>query len=447
MERSIAVIGLGYVGWVTGLCLADLGFKVIFADLDAGKVELVNQGVAPIYEPGAQEMLTKHKNAGNIKATTNTAKAVAESFVSFITVGTPSLNGEIDLRWVESAAKDIGAGIAERDDYHVVAVKSTVIPGTTEELVIPTIEATSGKVEGKDFGVCVNPEFLREGNAIRDFMNPDRIVIGYRDEKACKVIESVFSGIKSIIVKTDLRTAEMIKYANNAFLAMKISFINEIANICELFDIDVKQVAYAIGLDFRINPEFLRAGCGFGGSCLPKDLRALISAARSKNYNPVLLEAALNVNNKQPLWVVELADSVLGDLRGKKVAVLGLAFKPETDDMREAPSIKIVRALLERGAEVVVHDPKAMEKAKEIFGKAVDYAETPLNALRGADCCIIVTEWKEYAELPLSDARRVMRRPVLVDGRRIIDPAKAANAGFIYRGIGWRKVLDEFRSA
>ncbi|MEM3749956.1 MAG: UDP-glucose/GDP-mannose dehydrogenase family protein [Candidatus Jordarchaeales archaeon] len=442
MNRNITVVGLGYVGLVTGICLADLGFRVFLADLDANKVELVRRGVAPIYEPGVNEKLVKHRSTGSLEATTNTIEAVAKSSVSFITVGTPNVNGEVDLSGVKGAAEDIGAGIAEKNDYHVVVVKSTVIPGTTEELVIPTIEAASGKVEGKDFGVCVNPEFLREGNAIRDFMNPDRIVIGYRDERACKVVEELFSGIKSILVKTDLRTAEMIKYANNAFLAMKISFINEVANICELFGVDVKQVAYAIGLDFRINPEFLRAGCGFGGSCLPKDLRALISVARNKNYNPVLLEAALTVNNRQPLRVVELAESVLGELRGKRIAVLGLAFKPETDDMREAPSIKIIHALLERGAKVVVHDPKAMEKAKGIFGETVVYAETSLNALRGADCCIIVTEWKEYAELPLEEAKKLMRIPLLVDGRRIIDPAKAAESGFIYRGIGWGKGMQ-----
>jgi len=447
LRGNIAVVGLGYVGLVTGLCLADLGFKVIFADLDASKVELIRRGVAPIYEPGVEEKLTKHRNSGNMEATTSTVEAVARSSVTFITVGTPSVNGEIDLAGVKGAAEDIGAGIAEKDDYHVVAVKSTVIPGTTEELIIPTIEGASGKVEGKDFGVCVNPEFLREGSAIRDFMNPDRIVIGYRDERACSVVEEVFSGIKSVLVKTDLRTAEMIKYANNAFLAMKVSFINEMANICELFDIDVKQVAYAIGLDFRINPEFLRAGCGFGGSCFPKDLRALISVARKKRYNPVLLEATLRVNDKQPLRMVELAESVLGELRGRRVAVLGLAFKPETDDMREAPSIKIVQALLERGAKVVVHDPKAMERARGIFGEKVEYAKSSLDALKEADCCMIVTEWREYAELPLEEARRLMRIPLVVDGRRIIDPNKAADAGFIYRGIGWGMKHNEFRSA
>lgn len=441
------MIGLGYVGLVTGLCLADLGFRVFFTDLDESKVELVMQGLSPIYEPGVQEKLAEHRGAGSIEATTDTVEAVAKSSVSFITVGTPSVNGEIDLSGVKGAAKDIGAGIAKKNEYHVVVVKSTVIPGTTDELVIPTIEAASGKVEGKDFGVCVNPEFLREGSAIRDFMNPDRIVIGYRDEKACRVVEEVFSRIKSVVVKTDLRTAEMIKYANNAFLAMKVSFINEIANICELFGVDVKQVAYAIGLDFRINPEFLRAGCGFGGSCFPKDLRALISAARKKNYSPALLEATLKVNDKQPLRMIELAEGVLGELRGRRVAVLGLAFKPETDDMREAPSIKIVKALLEQGAKVVVHDPKAMERARAIFGENVKYAKSPIDALRGADCCMIVTEWREYAELPLEEAKKVMRFPLLVDGRRIIDPAKAANVGFIYRGIGWGRECNELRSA
>ncbi|MBS7287565.1 MAG: UDP-glucose/GDP-mannose dehydrogenase family protein [Candidatus Freyarchaeota archaeon] len=442
MKRNIAVIGIGYVGLVTGLCLADLGFRVIFTDLDERKVELVLRGLSPIYEPGVQEKLAKHGSAGNIEATTDTVEAVTKSSVSFITVGTNNVDGEIDLSGVKGAAKDIGAGITERNDYHVAVVKSTVIPGTTDELVIPTIEAASGKVEGEDFGVCVNPEFLREGSAIRDFMNPDRIVVGYRDERACRVVEEVFSGIKSIIVKTDLRTAEMIKYANNAFLATKISFINEIANICELFGVDVTQVAYAIGLDFRINPEFLRAGCGFGGSCFPKDLRALISTARKKNYSPVLLEATLKVNDKQPLRMIELAKSVLGELRGRRVAVLGLAFKPETDDMREAPSIKIVQDLLKQGAVVAVHDPKAMERARAIFGENVEYAKSSLDALRGADCCSIVTEWREYAELPLEEAKKTMRVPLLVDGRRVIDPVKAADVGFIYRGIGYGKVIQ-----
>jgi len=435
--KHISIVGLGYVGIVTGVCFADIGFKVTFTDVDAQKVEMVQRGVAPIYEPGVQEKLAMHVKEGRIEAGTNTAEAAAKSSVSFITVGTPSVGGRIDLSGVKGAARDIGRGITDKDEYHVVVVKSTVIPGTTEEVVIPIIEEASGKVEGKDFGVCVNPEFLREGNAIRDFMKPDRIVIGYKSEKALKIVEELFRKIKTTFVKVDLRTAEMIKYANNSFLAMKVSFINEVANICELFGVDVETVAHAIGLDFRINPKFLRAGCGFGGSCFPKDLRAIISASREKGYRPILLEATLSVNEKQPLRMIELAKETIGDLRGRRIAVLGLSFKPGTDDMREAPSIKIVRNLLEEGARVVVHDPKAMENAKRIFGDEVEYADTALSALEGAECSMIVTEWDEYRKLSLRDIKEMMKVPVIIDGRRIINPKEAEQLGFTYRGIGF----------
>lgn len=437
--EKISVIGLGYVGTVTSVCLAEMGYSVISVDIDADKVELVNNGESPIFEPEVPQLLKRALSQNRLVATTDIRDAVADSDVSFITVGTPTAEGRIDLSAIKSSSEMLGEGLARKDSYHIVAVKSTVIPGTTESVIIPLIEKNSGKREGSGFGVCVNPEFLREGSAVYDFRNPDRIIIGSSDEKTGDAFERIFSSINSTVVRTDLQTAEMIKYANNAFLATKISFINEIANICKAFGVDVTTVAQGIGLDFRISPHFLRAGPGFGGSCFPKDVQALISASKSAGYDPILLNSVLEVNRRQPLKLVELAKELLGELSGKKITLLGLSFKPNTDDMREAPSLRIIPALIEEGASVTVYDPAAMSNARKIFGKKISYASNVMEALRGADCMLIVTEWDEFKNLPLSEVKSVMRNPFIVDGRRILNPETVKGEGFRYKGIGWKE--------
>ncbi|MEM2146946.1 MAG: nucleotide sugar dehydrogenase, partial [Candidatus Jordarchaeaceae archaeon] len=327
----------------------------------------------------------------------------------------------------------------DKTSYHLVVIKSTVIPGTTENVILPIIEGGSGKREGTDFGLCVNPEFLREGAAVQDFRNPTRIIIGSNNKNAGDTLERVFRLFNSPILRTDIRTAEMIKYANNAFLATKISLINEIANICKEFKVDVKKVAEGIDLDFRIGPFPFRAGLSFGGSCFPKDIQALISASNSMGYNPILLTSVLDVNRKQSLKIIELAKEVLGSLNGKNFTLLGLSFKPNTDDMREAPSLTIIPALIEEKANVTVYDPRAMGNAKKIFGERVKYASNALEASKGSDCLMIVTEWDEFKNLSLNEIKSVMRTPLIVDGWRLLNPEAVKEAGFKYKGIGWKE--------
>nr|MDO8081614.1 UDP-glucose/GDP-mannose dehydrogenase family protein [Candidatus Freyarchaeota archaeon] len=436
--KTISVVGLGHVGIVTSVCLAEMGYNVICVDIDKNKVELINEGKSPIFEPEVPELITKALNQNKLVAITDVQRAVTNSEATFITVGTPTIKGKIDLKAIKSATEMVGKGLADKNPYHLVVVKSTVIPGMTERVVIPLIEESSRKSEGTDFGVCVNPEFLRESDAVQDFRNPDRIIIGSNNDKAGDALERIFSDLNSLVIRTDIRTAEMIKYANNAFLATKISFINEIANICKEIGVDANNVAEAIGLDFRIGPYLLRAGLSFGGSCFPKDIQALISASNSVGYNPILLTSVLEVNRKQPLKLIELAKELLGSLNGKNVAVLGLSFKPNTDDMREAPSLTIIPALIEEKANVTVYDPEAIRNAKKIFRKKVKYASNTLDALKGADCMMIVTEWDEFEKLPLAEIKGLMRTPFIVDGRRIINPETVKREGFKYKGIGWK---------
>lgn len=436
--KTISVVGLGYVGTVTSVCSAELGYNVICVDVDKDKIELINEGKSHIFEPEIPELIKKAISQNKLCATTDVQKAVIDSEVTFITVGTPTVEGSIDLTAIRSASEMIGKGLARKNSYHLVVMKSTVIPGTTERVVIPIIEKSSGKSEGSEFGACVNPEFLREGAAVFDFRNPDRIIIGSNVEKAGDILEQIYKNFDSSIMRTDIRTAEMIKYANNAFLATKISFINEIANICKEFGVDVNKVAEGIGLDFRISPHFLRAGAGFGGSCFPKDVQALISASENVGYNPILLTSVLEVNRNQPLKMIELAKQVLESLNGKNIAVLGLSFKPNTDDMREAPSLKIIPALIDEKANVTVYDPEAMGNAKKIFGDKINYASNAMDALKEADCLLIVTEWDEFKNLPIAEIKSLMRNPFIVDGRRIFDPEAVMAAGLKYKGIGWK---------
>jgi len=428
MVEVISFFGLGYVGLTTAACFASRGFRVIGFDNDYNKFKAISSGVAPFFEPGLDEILKISLEKGNLKVTMDPNTAVLNSKVTFITVATPSKeDGSIDLSYIKEASKMIGNSLKLKDEWHLVAVKSTVVPTTSEAVVKKLVEETSGKKCGRDFGLCVNPEFLREGNAVEDTLNPDRIIIGEFDEKSGDFLEGIyreFYGQKiPPIIRTTPVNAELIKYANNAFLATKVSFINMIANLCQkLPGADVEVVARGIGLDKRIGPLFLKAGAGWGGSCWPKDLKALLSFGLKIGVELPLIEATLKINDSQPYKVVELAKMALGSLRGKRVSILGLAFKPNTDDMRNAVSIKIVEKLLSEGAKVTVYDPKAIENAKSIFFERVEYAKSIEDCLRNSECAIIVTEWDEFKKLKPEYFMKLMRNPVIVDARRIFCP-------------------------
>jgi len=438
---KVSVFGLGYVGLTFSVCLASRGFEVIGVDVDLERVKLVSEGVPPFYEPDLEAYLRRALSSRLLSCTTDYFEAVLNSDVSFICVGTPAKgDGSVDLSYVESASRGIGHALKEKEDSHLIVVRSTVPPGTCEGVVKRVIETASGKRCGADFGLCMNPEFLREGSAIRDFFNPDRIIIGEYDAKSGDLLENFYRSFHGDsappILRTSLANAELIKYANNAFLAMKVSFINEIANICQVTPgADVTVIAEALGLDHRISPEFLKAGLGWGGSCLPKDLKELIRYAESRDYDPALLRAVYEVNEFQPYKAVELARELIGDLKGRRIAVLGLAFKPNTDDMRNAVSIVIIEKLLEEGAQVVAYDPAAINNAAKLFGDRVKFAPSALDCIRGCDCCIIVTEWDEFRKLEPEDFVENMRYPALVDGRRIYDPCKFASK-LKYRAVG-----------
>lgn len=428
MAFRIAVVGSGYVGLTVGVCFASRGFRVVCVDVDVERVRRIGRGEALFYEPKLDELLRDAVNRGLLSSTTDVAEAVADADFSFICVGTPSLpDGHVDLSQVRAAASAVGRALRDKSGYHVVVVKSTVVPGTTLGVVLPLLERESGKKLGNGFGLAVNPEFLSEGSAVDNFLHPDRIVIGGCDERSGNALEQLYRKFYGDdmppVVRVSPSTAELIKYASNAFLAMKVSFINTIANICERTPgADVVDVARGIGLDRRIGRLFLRAGLGYGGPCFPKDIRALISYSKDVEYDPVLLEAVERVNDLQPFRAVELAKKLVGDLRGKRVAILGLSFKPNTSDMRDATSIKLVNKLLQEGAEVVVYDPVAVKEAKKIFGSSVVYAGSARECIHGADCCVVVTEWDEFRELKPEDFLREMRIPAVVDGRRIYDP-------------------------
>lgn len=420
---NVSIIGTGYVGTVTGACLAELGHDVICVDIDQQKVDWINAGIAPIHEPGLSELLKKHAGI-RLRATTDYNDAISNSNLTFICVGTPSgEDGRIDLSIVRSASKSIGKALSDRRSYHVVVVKSTVVPETTEKVVAPL-------VRGENVGIAMNPEFLREGKAVYDFMNPDKIVVG-GDPRAVEMVASLYEGIPCEITRTDIRTAEMIKYANNSFLAAKISFANEIGNICKKLGIDVYDVMSAIGKDFRISEHFLNAGAGFGGSCFPKDVRALIGKAEELGYDPMLLNAVIEVNEEQPIRMVKLLVEHIGDLRNRRIAVLGLAFKNDTDDIRESRSIPVITELLNLGAQVSAYDPLAELNMRKIFPE-IDYCKSALDALNGADACLIMTEWDEFRSLDKEfDA---MKNLVVIDGRRVVSLDHGRG---IYEGICW----------
>ncbi|GAJ38350.1 UDP-glucose dehydrogenase family protein [Saccharococcus caldoxylosilyticus] len=436
--KKIAVVGTGYVGLATGVCLSEIGHDVTCVDVDEQKVQRMKEGILPIYEPGLEELMKKNMEDGRLRFTTSHKEAFAEAEVIYIAVGTPQKeDGSADLRFVEQAAKDIAENV-ERD--HVIIVTKSTVPVGTNHKVKQWIEANLKKKVEVD--VVSNPEFLREGSAIYDTFHGDRIVIGAENEQAAAVIEEINRPFGIPIFKTDIRSAEMIKYASNAFLATKISFINEIANICEKVGADVEDVAYGMGLDSRIGPQFLRAGIGYGGSCFPKDTKALVQIAGNVDHQFELLEAVIHVNNRQQVKLVEKARKRFGSLQGKKVAMLGLAFKPNTDDIREAASIVIAEELVKEGASVVAYDPIATENAKRVIGDKIDYACSIEDALRDADIAMIVTEWEQIKTLPLDTFEKLMKTPIVFDGRNCYAIEEVVKHDIEYHSIGRASVLN-----
>lgn len=427
----ISIIGTGYVGTVTGACFAHLGNDVICVDVDPKRVDLINKGVPPLYEEGLEELLKTYAGK-NLRATLDYDDAITHSDISFICVPTPTdEGGKIDLRFIKEASKSIGQRLKNKKSYHVVVVKSTVVPQTTQSVVTPILEEASGKRAGKDFGVGMNPEFLREGKAVYDFIHPDRIVIGGDDPKARAVIKGLYAGYTCPILEVDTKTAEMIKYVSNAFLATKISFSNEVGNICKRLGIDTYKVMEGVGLDARISPFFLNSGLGFGGSCFPKDVKALIGKASDVNYEPILLKTVLKVNDNQPDMLLRLLKKHVPDLKNKRIAVLGLAFKNDTDDIRESRAIPVIGSLLAEGANVAAYDPMASEHMKRVYPN-IEYFKSADEALVGADACIIATEWAEFKKLNGQFSK--MKKPIVIDGRKMVDP-KGKN--IIYEGLCW----------
>lgn len=410
----VSVAGTGYVGLVTGVCLAEIGHRVTCVDIDEQKIAKLTQGISPIYEPGLEELMKKNHEAGRLDFTTDSAQAYGESDVIFIAVGTPeNEDGSANLTYVNAAAEQMAKQL--KKDV-VVAVKSTVPVGTNEHVlnVINQHKPMSVKVE-----VVSNPEFLREGSAIHDTFHGDRIVVGSETASAGDLLEELYKPLGIPVVRTDIRSAEMIKYAANAFLATKISFINEIANICEKLGADIEDVAEGIGKDARIGPQFLKAGIGYGGSCFPKDTKALVQLAGNVQHQFDLLDSVISVNNRQPLKLIESARKHMGSLSGKKVALLGLAFKPNTDDVREAASLVLAKELVKQGADVSGYDPIAAEEARKVLGDSITYCDSVSQAIEGADAAFIVTEWDSITSYPLDLYREKMKRPLLFDGRNI----------------------------
>jgi len=430
---QIAVIGTGYVGLVTGACFAEFGVGVTCVDVDVAKIEKLNNGVIPIYEPGLDQIVEKNAKAGRLHFTTDIKSAVENALVVFLAVGTPpKSDGSPEMSYYEQAAKDVARAM---NGYKVLVTKSTVPIGTGKwlrEFVV------SNQTTKTNFGVASNPEFLREGAAIDDFMRPDRVVIGSNEEDAIAIMKDLYRPlylIETPIVITSLEAAELIKYAANAFLATKITFINEVANLCDAIGCDVHDVARGIGMDNRIGRKFLHPGPGYGGSCFPKDTRALTTVADQFGVETRIVDAVIEANERQRDAMIEKIEKLVGDLTGKRIGVLGLSFKPETDDMRESPAIEIIRAIISRGGSVSAFDPVAMEEAKH-FIDGIEYATDEYEALRDADALVIVTEWNQFRALDMEKVKQLLKSPKIADLRNIYEPADMRELGFEYVGVG-----------
>jgi len=433
---NVTVIGgAGYVGLATSACLAYRGHNVYCVDIDQTRIKTINEGSSPIHEAGLEEIIEAVVKEGRLFATQDAGSSISASSAVLICAGTPSKkDGSIDLRQVVSATRNVGRPLAKKDEYCVVVIKSTVVPGTTRSEIIPLLEKMSKKKAGIDFGVCMNPEFLREGSALKDLLFPrdQGIVIGQFDEKSGDSLLELYRGLDAETLRTTLDAAEMIKYARNSYLSKNVSFANEIANICQKLGIDYLDVKKGLEMDSRIG-GFLNAGIGFGGSCFPKDIRALVAKAKEAGIEPRILEATLRVNENQSDVLMNIVKRALGNLKDKNFAVLGLAFKPCTSDIREARSISVIERLLAQGAHVYAFDPTAAAEAKKFFGTRINYTSTAEEALRKADACIIVTEWQMFSDPKLYD---YLKGGYIFDGRRSLDPRKLSNR-FIYHGIGF----------
>ena len=427
---KVAVIGAGYVGLTTGACLADLGNQVTMVDIDQKKVEELIRHHMPFYEPGLQELVERNARAGRLAFTTSYVDAVPGAEFAIIAVSTPEgEGGEADLSYVEAAA----SSIADAMDGPLVVVNKSTVPPLTGDMVSRVLKKGNNTY---DAAVVSNPEFLREGSAIQDFMHPDRVVIGSNDREAADKVAKLYEPLNAhVLVMPNIYTAEMVKYASNAFLATRISFINEIAWISERLGADAKLVAEGMGMDKRIGPHYLDAGIGYGGSCLPKDVAALAAVSERYDYHPGLLHAVMQINNDQRMVVIDILREMLEELPGRVIGLLGLAFKPNTDDMREAPGVDIAKVLLAAGAEVRAYDPAAIERSKLLLPD-VEYRKDAYEVAAGADALVLVTEWNEFRQLDMTRVKQLMRRPVMVDGRNIYDPAVMRSLGFTYRGIG-----------
>ncbi len=442
---KVAVIGTGYVGLVSGVCLASKGHEVTCVDIDQAKVDRINRADPPIYEIGLEDLLKETVSAGSLRASTDLASAVQGAELTIIAVGTPFDGSAIDLDQIRTVAHEIGTAIAAHEGWPTVIVKSTVVPGTTEDVVLPILEEASGKIAGEAFGVGMNPEFLKEGEAIADFMVPDRIVLGGIDERSIDALDRLYEAFPDTDkVRTNPRTAEMIKYAANSLLATLISFSNEIGNLCSKVGVDVTEALAGVHLDKRFSPiladgsrvrpsslTYLEAGCGFGGSCFPKDVKALISYGQNAGTPMSVLSSVIDVNESQPGKMLEMLSKHLPDLVGQRIALLGVAFKPGTDDIRESPALPIAHALIRAGANVVAYDPIAREEASQEFGDMLPFADTLHAAINGTAAILLITRWPEFAALPGMLAAHD-DPPVVIDGRRMLPKEAVAR----YEGIG-----------
>ena len=430
---KIAMIGSGYVGLVSGACFAEFGVRVVCADIDDDKIAMLDRGEVPFYEPGLEEKIRRGVREHRLAFTTDVGGAIREAEIIFIAVGTPAnRDGSTNLDAIEAVATEIGRNLS---GYKIIATKSTVPPRTGERIAQILLREAGPDAE---FDVVSNPEFLREGSAIEDFMRPDRIVMGADSERAVEIMKELYSPlylIETPLVITDVPTAEMIKYASNAFLATKITFINEVANICERVGADVHMVARAMGQDGRISSKFLHPGPGFGGSCFPKDVSALVASAEEVGYDFSLGRTVLQANNRQRLLMVEKIEAAVGTLEGKRLGVLGLAFKPNTDDMRDSPAVEIIRGLQQRGAAVQAYDPAAMDNARRIL-EGVQFCADPYSVAQGADALVLMTEWNQFRNLDLQRLQEALSAPVLVDLRNVYNSQRMVELGFKYVSVG-----------
>ena len=427
---NICIVGSGHVGLVTGACLADLGNQVVCMDDDKSKIASLQKGRIPFYEPELESLVQRNVGAGRLSFTTDAAEGVRQAKVIFICVGTPQgPDGAADLSYVETAAKRVAEAM---DGYRAIVDKSTV-PVKTGGWVKRTVELNNRR--RYDFDVISNPEFLREGKAVHDFMHPDRIVIGVESERAAQLMKELYQPFKAPMIVTNIETAELIKHASNAFLAVKISYINAIANICEAVGADVTRVAEGMGLDERIGRAFLDAGIGYGGYCLPKDVLAFIKIAEEVGYDFDLLRAVDRINDHQSRLVVRKAKDMLWNLNNKTIGILGLAFKPETDDIREAPSIKVIKQLQQEGVKIKAYDPKAMDNVRQVFPD-IELCQDPYQVAEGSDALVIVTDWEEFKKMDLQKVKGLLAQPVIIDGRNMFDPDEMEKLGFTYQGVG-----------